>query len=191
VLADPIDAGNTVDVEFFGVPKSLTPSTSFMPCSHALPTFPVHGSSARAVFDLLEPDGEDLRAMPLGDRKRRLARLLSGRRLGIVLSDHTDDDGDVIFRAIPGLAHPGAGGRVVRHPSRDLCRYARLGSAAVPNPGKFGSSTTELRVPYMGELVVNAAHVRAAAQVAAGSRRVLVTTRPKGEVREGLCGGME
>jgi hypothetical protein len=36
--------------------------------------------------------------MPLGDRKRRLARLLGGRRLGIVLSDHTDEDGATIFR---------------------------------------------------------------------------------------------
>jgi ATP-dependent DNA ligase len=32
------------------------------------------------------------------DRKRCPARLLGGRRLGIVLSDHTDDDGATIFR---------------------------------------------------------------------------------------------
>jgi ATP-dependent DNA ligase len=50
------------------------------------------------AFDLLELDGEDLRSLPLGDRKKRLARLLSGRRLGIVLSDHTDEDGATIFR---------------------------------------------------------------------------------------------
>jgi bifunctional non-homologous end joining protein LigD len=50
------------------------------------------------AFDLLEIAGEDLRHMPLLDRKRRLARLLGGRRLGIVLSDHTDDDGATIFR---------------------------------------------------------------------------------------------
>jgi bifunctional non-homologous end joining protein LigD len=50
------------------------------------------------AFDVLELDGEDLRAMPLVDRKKRLARLLGGRRLGIVLSDHTDDDGATIFR---------------------------------------------------------------------------------------------
>jgi len=36
--------------------------------------------------------------MPLGDRKKRLAKLLGGRRLGIVLSDHTDEDGATIFR---------------------------------------------------------------------------------------------
>jgi bifunctional non-homologous end joining protein LigD len=38
-----------------------------------------------------------MRAMPLLDRKKRLTRLLGGRRLGIVLSDHTDDDGATIF----------------------------------------------------------------------------------------------
>jgi bifunctional non-homologous end joining protein LigD len=36
--------------------------------------------------------------MPLGDRKKRRANLLGGRRLGIVLSDHTDEDGAAIFR---------------------------------------------------------------------------------------------
>jgi bifunctional non-homologous end joining protein LigD len=34
-------------------------------------------------FDLLELDGEDLRALPLGDRKKRLARLLGRRRIGV------------------------------------------------------------------------------------------------------------
>jgi bifunctional non-homologous end joining protein LigD len=52
------------------------------------------------AFDLLELHGQDLRGMPLGDRKKRLARLLGGRRLGIVLSDHTDDDGATIFRQV-------------------------------------------------------------------------------------------
>ena len=50
------------------------------------------------AFDLLELDGEDLRAWPLSDRKKRLAKLLGGRRLGIVLSDHTDEDGATFFR---------------------------------------------------------------------------------------------
>src|SRR5271157_3669303 len=44
------------------------------------------------AFDLLELDGQDLRGLPLGERKERLARLLGGRRLGIVLSDHTGED---------------------------------------------------------------------------------------------------
>jgi bifunctional non-homologous end joining protein LigD len=50
------------------------------------------------AFDLLELDGQDLRALPLGDRKKRLARLLGKRRIGIVISEHTDEDGATIFR---------------------------------------------------------------------------------------------
>jgi ATP-dependent DNA ligase len=43
-------------------------------------------------------EGQDLRSLPLVDRKKRLARLLGRRRLGIVLSAHTADDGSTIFR---------------------------------------------------------------------------------------------
>jgi bifunctional non-homologous end joining protein LigD len=49
------------------------------------------------AFDLLELDGEDLRALALVDRKKRLARLLARRRVGIVLSAHTADDRATIF----------------------------------------------------------------------------------------------
>ena len=49
------------------------------------------------AFDLLELDGEDLRALSLGDRKKRLARMLGRRRVGIFLSEHTADDGAAIF----------------------------------------------------------------------------------------------
>jgi ATP-dependent DNA ligase len=35
--------------------------------------------------------------MPRGDRKKRLARLVGRRRVGIVLSQHTDEDGAAIF----------------------------------------------------------------------------------------------
>jgi ATP dependent DNA ligase domain len=50
------------------------------------------------VFELLELDGEDLRALPPSDRKKRLVRLLGRRRIGIVLSPHTDEDAAAIFQ---------------------------------------------------------------------------------------------
>jgi bifunctional non-homologous end joining protein LigD len=50
------------------------------------------------AFDVLELDGEDLRGLPLGDRNKRLARLLGKRRIGIVLSEHTDEDGATVFQ---------------------------------------------------------------------------------------------
>jgi ATP-dependent DNA ligase len=40
------------------------------------------------AFDLLEIDGEDLRPLPLSDRKRKLMKLVGKRRVGIVLSAH-------------------------------------------------------------------------------------------------------
>jgi bifunctional non-homologous end joining protein LigD len=49
------------------------------------------------AFDLLELDGHDLRGLPLGDRKKRLARLVGRPRIGIVLSEHTEEDGALLF----------------------------------------------------------------------------------------------
>jgi bifunctional non-homologous end joining protein LigD len=59
----------------------------------------VCGPDGVAIFDALHRrgTGEDLRDMPLGDRKKRLAGLLGRRRIGIVLSDHTTEDGALLF----------------------------------------------------------------------------------------------
>jgi bifunctional non-homologous end joining protein LigD len=67
------------------------------------------------AFDLLELDGQDLRGLPLADRKTRLARLLGGRRLGIVLSDHTDRR-----HHLPAGLPDGPGGHRVEAPLRAL-----------------------------------------------------------------------
>jgi bifunctional non-homologous end joining protein LigD len=51
-----------------------------------------HGTVSEAMlyaFDLLELDGEDLRALPLSDRKKRLTRLLARRRAGLADSHRT------------------------------------------------------------------------------------------------------
>jgi bifunctional non-homologous end joining protein LigD len=50
------------------------------------------------AFDLLELDGEDLRLLPLGERKAKLARLLARKPAGIVFNEHTDEDGATVFR---------------------------------------------------------------------------------------------
>jgi bifunctional non-homologous end joining protein LigD len=59
------------------------------------------------AFDVLELDGEDLRALPLGDRKKRLERLVGRRTLGIVLSAHTADDGATIYRQVCAMGLEG------------------------------------------------------------------------------------
>jgi bifunctional non-homologous end joining protein LigD len=50
------------------------------------------------AFDLLELDGEDLRPLPLGARKAKLARLLARKPAGIIFNEHTDEDGATVFR---------------------------------------------------------------------------------------------
>jgi bifunctional non-homologous end joining protein LigD len=50
------------------------------------------------AFDLLALNGEDLRALPLGERKAKLARLLARAPAGIAFNAHTDEDGATVFR---------------------------------------------------------------------------------------------
>jgi ATP-dependent DNA ligase len=46
------------------------------------------------AFDLLELDGTDMRPMPLGERKAKLARLVDRRLTGIVMNEHTGEKRD-------------------------------------------------------------------------------------------------
>jgi ATP-dependent DNA ligase len=60
-----------------------------------------HGALASAVlcaFDLLELDGRDLRREPIEVRKRLLAKLLKGQHVSVVLNEHFEEDGAVVFR---------------------------------------------------------------------------------------------
>jgi bifunctional non-homologous end joining protein LigD len=50
------------------------------------------------AFDLLELNGEDLRRQPIEERKWRLANLLHGSHLSLVLNEHFDEDGAIVFR---------------------------------------------------------------------------------------------
>jgi bifunctional non-homologous end joining protein LigD len=49
------------------------------------------------AFDLLELDGVDYRPLPLRQRKERLARLVDRRLTGIVMNEHTDARGELVF----------------------------------------------------------------------------------------------
>jgi bifunctional non-homologous end joining protein LigD len=52
-------------------------------------------------FDLLEHDGNDLRDLPLHERKQRLARLLGRvKRQVICFNEHPTDDGATVFRHV-------------------------------------------------------------------------------------------
>ena len=52
------------------------------------------------AFDMMERSGDDLRSLPLEERKARLRSLLVRSKMGIVYSDHVaGDDGAKIFTA--------------------------------------------------------------------------------------------
>jgi len=50
------------------------------------------------AFDLIELDSTDMRPMPLGERKAKLVRLIDRRLTGIVLNEHTHEDGATVIR---------------------------------------------------------------------------------------------
>ena len=69
-----------------------------------------HGALASAVhcaFDLLELDGRDLRREPIEERKRLLAKLLRGSHLSIVLNEHFEEDGAIVYREACTLGFEG------------------------------------------------------------------------------------
>jgi bifunctional non-homologous end joining protein LigD len=60
-----------------------------------------HGALASAVhcaFDLLELDGRDLRREPIEKRKALLAKLLKSQQTSLVLNEHFEEDGAIVFR---------------------------------------------------------------------------------------------
>ena len=76
------------------------------------------------AFDLLELNGEDLRKLTWEDRRERLVNLLKGKRIGIVLSEHIDGDGEALFRhacamGLEGLVAKRRQSRYRSGPSRD------------------------------------------------------------------------
>ena len=56
------------------------------------------GDAVLCVFDLIELEGEDLRRRPIEDRKRKLAKLVRTPHPGIVLNEHYEGDGEIVFQ---------------------------------------------------------------------------------------------
>jgi bifunctional non-homologous end joining protein LigD len=57
-----------------------------------------HGDAAVLIaFDLIELDGEDLRRLPIEHRKVKLAKLVRSPHPGIVLNEHYEGDGEIVF----------------------------------------------------------------------------------------------
>lgn len=88
------------------------------------------------AFDLIEIDGEDLRLLPLIDRKARLERLLKGAKPGLQLVEHIAADGPTLFRhacalGCEGIVSKRLDSRYRSGPSRDWVKTKNPQSAAV------------------------------------------------------------
>jgi bifunctional non-homologous end joining protein LigD len=116
------------------------------------------GTVAEAMlyaFDLLELDGADLRALPLGERKTKLAKLLARAPAALIFNEHTEENGATVFRhACQRLdqgqepRQPGDGAALVALPmpppeptieQRRTLRLLAYRSAAHHPPGLSGS----------------------------------------------------
>ncbi len=56
------------------------------------------GRAVLCAFDLIELNGDDLRRLPIEQRKSKLARLVRGPHPGIVLNEHYNGDGEIVFK---------------------------------------------------------------------------------------------
>jgi bifunctional non-homologous end joining protein LigD len=56
------------------------------------------GATVLCAFDLIELDGEDVRRSSIEYRKLKLAKLLRRPELGVVLNEHYEGDGEIIFK---------------------------------------------------------------------------------------------
>ena len=88
------------------------------------------GANAGAVrrccyaFDLIEHDGDDLRDLPLIERKRRLARLIGrAKRRAIRFVEHLTGDGPTVFAHVCRMGLEGIVSKRMDAPYRGaLCR---------------------------------------------------------------------
>ena len=88
------------------------------------------------AFDLLELNGEDMRQLPLRERKARLERLLSRSRTGIVFNEHTDQDGATVFQhackmGLEGIVSKRLSAPYRSGPSRDWLKVKNPDSPAM------------------------------------------------------------
>ena len=89
------------------------------------------------AFDLIEDDGNDLRDLPLIERKRRLARLLGrAKRHSIRFTEHLVGDGPTVFEhvcriGLEGIVSKRADGPYRSGPSKVWLKSKNPASEAV------------------------------------------------------------
>jgi bifunctional non-homologous end joining protein LigD len=88
------------------------------PDFHALRSRRRGSEAVLYAFDLIEHDGDDLRDLPLIERKRRLARLLGRAKHAIRFNEHLTSDGPTVFEHVCRLGLEGIVSKRVDAPYR-------------------------------------------------------------------------
>ncbi|MGZ9112136.1 MAG: ATP-dependent DNA ligase [Rhodoplanes sp.] len=86
--------------------------------------------TARLVaFDVMQIEGEDLRARPLAERRRRLDQLLDPERGAVMLSKPIAGDGPTVFRHAEKLGLEGIVSKRADYPSGPTKNWLKIKSA--------------------------------------------------------------
>jgi bifunctional non-homologous end joining protein LigD len=88
------------------------------------------------AFDLIELDGDDLRHQPIERRKAAFAKLIRRAKTGLVLNEHIDKPGDVVFRhacklGLEGIVSKRLGSRYRSGRSKDWLKFKNPDAPAV------------------------------------------------------------
>jgi bifunctional non-homologous end joining protein LigD len=100
------------------------------------------------AFDLIELDGKDLRHEPLERRKAALAKLLRHAKSGLLLNEHINEPGDVVFRhacklGLEGIVSKRLGSRYRSGRSRHWVKSKNPQHPAVKARGGGGLGTVK------------------------------------------------
>jgi bifunctional non-homologous end joining protein LigD len=107
-----------------------------MPCFDRLRYRRQDGHVFLYAFDLIELDGDDLRHEPIERRKAALAKLIRRAKAGLVLNEHIDKPGDVVFRhacklGLEGIVSKRLGSRYRSGRSKDWLKFKNPHAPAV------------------------------------------------------------
>jgi bifunctional non-homologous end joining protein LigD len=96
----------------------------------------VKPDAALCAFDLIELDSEDLRRVPIEERKRLLLRLLRVGKPGLQYNEHVEGDSAIVFRkacqlGLEGIVSKRKGSSYISEQSRDWLKSKNPESPAV------------------------------------------------------------
>ena len=134
-----VDAALRIQASSFLIDgEAVVVSDDGRPDFHALRTRRSVHAVVLYAFDLIEHDGEDLRDLPLIERKRRLAKLIGrSQRRAIRFVEHLTGDGPI---DLPSCLPHGAGGHRVKADGCAVSQRAVEDVAQVEEPGERGGA---------------------------------------------------